>query len=247
MTVPHKSPPRRRKREASARDSYHHGDLRAALLTAAEADLAENGLGGFTLRGVARRAGVSHAAPAHHFRDTAELMTELAAIGFERLAEATRTFGRQVPLGTVEHLVAIGRGYATFATRNPHLLRLVFRYERFAGGSEHLRSAGQAAFAVPVEAVGALYGSADPMSDLVLAAQVIGVWSLVHGFSDLMVSGQLGRPTGATHEWLIDNLLPPIIRQFFEGSPPHATARSPSPSRRPQAPPPAPPTNRRRR
>ena len=63
---------------------YHHGALRAALLAAAEAELAETGIERFSLRSVAKRAGVSHAAPAHHFGDTGGLLTALAAEGFTR-------------------------------------------------------------------------------------------------------------------------------------------------------------------
>ena len=70
---------------------YHHGDLRNALVAAAEAELAEHGIEGFTLRGCAKRAGVSHAAPAHHFGDAAGLLTAVAAAGFERFL----TFQRQ--------------------------------------------------------------------------------------------------------------------------------------------------------
>ena len=68
-------------RRRTGRDGYHHGDLRAALIAAAEEELAENGVDGFTLRGCARRAGVSHAAPAHHFKDVRALFTALATVG----------------------------------------------------------------------------------------------------------------------------------------------------------------------
>ena len=64
--------------------AYHHGDLRKALLVAAEAELVEKGLEGFTLRCCAKRAGVSHAAPAHHFKDANALLTALATEGYER-------------------------------------------------------------------------------------------------------------------------------------------------------------------
>src|SRR5688572_25193146 len=77
------------------RDGYHHGDLRAALISAAEEELVEKGVDGFTLRGCARRAGVSHAAPAHHFKDVRALFTALATIGLRRLAETTERFGRE--------------------------------------------------------------------------------------------------------------------------------------------------------
>ncbi|NBO21074.1 MAG: TetR/AcrR family transcriptional regulator, partial [Rhodobacteraceae bacterium] len=64
---------------------YHHGDLATALIAAAHQELSEQGAAGFSLRRVARRAGVSHAAPAHHFGDAAGLLAALAAQGFRRL------------------------------------------------------------------------------------------------------------------------------------------------------------------
>ena len=62
----------------ASKDRYHHGDLKMALLRAAEAELAENGIESFSLRAVAKRAGVSHGAPAHHFKDAKGLLTALA-------------------------------------------------------------------------------------------------------------------------------------------------------------------------
>lgn len=213
------SRPARGKRASRQRlqHPYHHGDLRAALLEAGEKELADNGVEGFTLRGAARRAGVSHAAPAHHFKDVSELLTELAAVGFERFAEFLLRFGESAPKGTIDYIVAIGRGYATFALRNPHFLRLIFRVAGIRDNARY-NAAGEAAFRIPVEAVGAYYGSADPMADPALTATVIGLWSTVHGFSDLMLAGQLhkGGPH-VTEETLINDLLPAIIRQFFAG------------------------------
>ncbi|MDP1883319.1 MAG: TetR family transcriptional regulator, partial [Bradyrhizobium sp.] len=89
--APHKAAPARavRKRTMPAASGseaapYHHGALRDALLTAAETVLERDGLGGLTLRAVAREAGVSHAAPTHHFGDLTGLVSELAAIGFQQ-------------------------------------------------------------------------------------------------------------------------------------------------------------------
>jgi AcrR family transcriptional regulator len=198
----------------AAGGGYHHGDLHAALIAAGEAELAENGIEGFTLRGCARRAGVSHAAPAHHFKDVTALLTEIAAIGFERLAETTERFAAKAARGSLEHIVESARGYATFAAENPQHFRLIFRVERLDRSSTRFQAAGRRAFAVPVEAVGAFYGVADPMSDPAMTARVIGLWSTVHGFSDLMLMGQLNR-TGVTERMLIDGLLPEIIRKNF--------------------------------
>jgi AcrR family transcriptional regulator len=197
------------------RDGYHHGDLRAALIAAAEEELAENGVDGFTLRGCARRAGVSHAAPAHHFKDVRALFTTLATIGLRRLADTTEAFGREAPAGTLEHFTAIGRGYVTFAIENPAYFRLIFRSALLDTDNPDLIAAGKAAFGVPVAAVGAYCGSADPMADPALVPLVIGLWSIVHGFSELFLSGQLTRRgAGPDRTMLVEQLLPTIISRF---------------------------------
>ena len=196
-------------RRSAGHDGYHHGDLRAALIAAAEEELAEKGVDGFTLRGCARRAGVSHAAPAHHFKDVRALFTALATIGLRRLADTTEAFGREAPAGTLEHFTAIGRGYVTFAIENPAYFRLIFRSDSLDSDNPELIAAGKAAFGVPVAAVGAYFGSADPMADPELVPLVIGLWSIVHGFSELLLSGQLTRRgAGADRKMLVDRLAP---------------------------------------
>src|SRR5947207_13010795 len=74
----------------AANQSYHHGDLHDALLKAAETVLERDGVQGLTLRAAAREAGVSHAAPTHHFGDMTGLLSALAAVGFRRFAAALR-------------------------------------------------------------------------------------------------------------------------------------------------------------
>src|SRR5579875_3424668 len=109
---------------------YHHGDLRNALLAAAEAILEREGLNGLTLRAVARAGGVSHAAPAHHFGDLTGLLSELAAAGFRRLAER---FDAAMAASGAEpdaRLAAMGRAYVAFARAHPGLFTLMFRSER---------------------------------------------------------------------------------------------------------------------
>src|ERR1700710_1921232 len=82
-----------RKRKSAEASPYHHGDLHEALLKAAERVLERDGLAGLTLRAVAREAGVSHAAPTHHFSDLTGLVSELAAIGFRRFGMAMAAAG----------------------------------------------------------------------------------------------------------------------------------------------------------
>ncbi len=203
----------RPRRRAPARRSYHHGDLRAALLAAAERELAANGVEGFTLRGCARRAGVSHAAPAHHFPDVRALLTEMAIIGFERLAASMALHARGLPPGSLDHILAIGNGYVAFAVDNPHLFRLIFRSALLDADERRFKAAGAAAFSVPVRAIGALYGSDDPMADPSLATRVIAMWSIVHGFSELMLAGQFAR--GAGRSMPIAELLATVIGEGF--------------------------------
>lgn len=203
---------------AAVRGGYHHGDLRAALIAAGEAELTENGPDGFTLRGCARRAGVSHAAPAHHFKDVRALLTVLATIGFQRLADTTEAFGRTAPLGTLEHFVAIGRGYVAFAIDNPAYFGLIFRKDSVVPDDPGYVTAADAAFAVPVAAVGAYFGSADPMADPKLAALVVGLWSTVHGFASLLLSGHLAKGAPElTAAALVERLLPAVVTRYVAG------------------------------
>lgn len=118
--------------------SYHHGDLRRALLDAAEVELIEKGMDKFSLRGIAKRAGVSHAAPAHHFGDMDGLLTALTSISFRRFFEAMRNASEHVSKNTpancdadpCEKLVAIGLAYIHYAEQNPQMFDLQFTSTR---------------------------------------------------------------------------------------------------------------------
>ncbi|MCU0912422.1 MAG: TetR/AcrR family transcriptional regulator, partial [Rhodobacteraceae bacterium] len=97
---------------------YHHGDLRAALLAAAEAELEARGIEAFSLRSVAKRAGVSHAAPAHHFGDAGGLLTALAAQGFRRFVANQAAHEDRAGADPAARLVESGLGYIAFAGAN---------------------------------------------------------------------------------------------------------------------------------
>jgi AcrR family transcriptional regulator len=209
--VQSKRSPGQRRRRAVVRASYHHGDLRAALLAAAERELAEKGVEGFTLRGCARRAGVTHAAPAHHFKDVRALLTEMATIGFIRLPASMRARARNCPPGSSQHIVAIAKGYVAFAADSPHFFHLIFRIGLLDADDARYKTAGADAFMFPVRAVGALYGCDDPMTDPTLAARVMALWSIVHGFSELMLAGQFQRASGGDRMALVDDLLPRVV------------------------------------
>lgn len=178
--------------------SYHHGDLRRALLDAALEAIETNGLDGLSLRGIARRAGVSHAAPYHHFRDREALIAAVAEEGFgvlrdamlERMAEAT---------GPRRRLQEAGVGYVFFALRQPAHFQVMFGPE-LADRSEHrfLQEAAEAAFGVLQEAI-AECGAAGLLSARDPRLLALTAWSLVHGLAMLRLGGHLP-PDGAKED-----------------------------------------------
>ena len=109
--------------------AYHHGNLRRALLDAALQLVAERGIPDFTLREVARQAGVSHNAPYHHFADKAELVSALTIEGFQTLERAVRSTYEQTAGTPLERTLAISGAYLNFALENPAVFSLMFRPE----------------------------------------------------------------------------------------------------------------------
>lgn len=170
---------------------YHHGDLRQALLRAAEEELAEKGVEGFSLRGCAKRAGVSHAAPAHHFTDVTGLLSALAADGFERfLATTNERLEAAWDRPPHERLVAMGLGYIDFARANPALFRLMFSSNKADFQNEVLQKSAAAAFQQLVSGVGDSTGI-DPHGSHEGQIQVAATWAIVHGLAHLLLSGQM--------------------------------------------------------
>jgi len=160
---------------------YHHGDLRSALLAAGEAELAERGIEGFSLRSVAKRAGVSHAAPAHHFGDSVGLLTALATEGFLRFQAAmdTREAGADNPR---ERALRAGLGYLDFATARPALFRLIFSSAKPDVANPTLYAAAEQAYQHLIGLVKAMGGD---------EADIIGLWAVSHGIADLALGGKL--------------------------------------------------------
>nr|WP_321986880.1 TetR-like C-terminal domain-containing protein [uncultured Lichenicoccus sp.] len=192
--------------------SYHHGSLRAALLQASETILDRDGIAALTLRAAAREAGVSHAAPTHHFGDLGGLLTALAAAGFERFRGAM-----QAELGSAgpeqgARLLALGRGYVGFARACPGLFQLMFRSERLDWSSEALSKAADAAFAMLTQD-----GQAGHPPDMVIA---MTRWSLVHGLATLLIDGRLEatmqKGPGRSLETLIEGVLSRFVQGEFQ-------------------------------
>ncbi len=178
--------------KTSQRETYHHGDLRPALIQGAQELLVEEGLESFSLRAVARRAGVSPAAPAYHFGDAAGLLTEVALRGFEEL---TRCMAQGVALGgqaPAERLHALGRAYIRFAFTNPALFHLMFRKDKLRI-TDALKASAIDAFAQLQAAVCEAGGVDEQRIDADLLASMLAAWSMVHGFAHLALDGQFER------------------------------------------------------
>ncbi|MFF2551651.1 TetR/AcrR family transcriptional regulator [Nocardia sp. NPDC058058] len=163
-----------------AKTSYHHGDLRATLLAAASDQIAADGVDAISLRSLARRAEVSHAAPAHHFGDRAGLLTALAIEGFELLtAELNAADG---------DFRAAAIAYVRFALRHPGHFDVMYRRDLLHTDDARLVQARNRSGAAL--RAGAAANQPDPGEQPQLATQ-LAAWSMVHGFAVLWREGAL--------------------------------------------------------
>lgn len=175
---------------AKAEKPYHHGELREALVAAGRKLLEEKGLRGFTLRECARRAQVSHAAPAHHFASIDDLLAEIATRGYHDLTMAMTAEARRSGGGdAAARLVGQGVGYMAFAAANPVLFQLMFSREANHFETQALAAAAKSAYHLHREAVEAVIPQA---SGDVKERMVDFAWAAVHGFITLVLEGQLG-------------------------------------------------------
>ncbi|MFF1833824.1 TetR/AcrR family transcriptional regulator [Streptomyces sp. NPDC058231] len=168
----------------SSERTYHHGDLRRAVLTAALDVIRTEGPDALSLRDLARRAGVSHAAPAHHFGDRTGLLTAIAAEGYGLFADA---------LTDAPDLRERGVRYVRFATDHPAHFQVMFRPELHRADDPEL-------LAAKARAARALSAGVDALpapgrgTDSRLAG--VAAWSLAHGYATLLLSGNLTGPLG---------------------------------------------------
>lgn len=165
---------------------YHHGDLRPALLHAAVEAIGQDGPAAMSLREVARRAGVSHAAAAYHFGDKAGLLTAIAVQGYRMLTEelhdarvARRSF------------LEVGVAYVRFAVSHRAHFEVMYRPELYRPDDPEVREARAAAAVL-------LYGTTSPTAGQLAAGAA--AWSLVHGLATLWLNGNLPSQLGSDPE-----------------------------------------------
>ncbi|MBY8339338.1 TetR/AcrR family transcriptional regulator [Streptomyces sp. KC 17012] len=170
--------------------SYHHGDLRAALLTRAEETLREKGPGALSLRELARDLGVSHAAPSRHFKDKQALLDALALSGFDRMSAVLGASLDGVPEKLPEQVEAVVRAYVGFARDNAALLDLMYSVKHDPEASDALLEATQrwSDLVLRLVAEGQARGEVREGS---LEHTALPVFATLHGYADLAVSGML--------------------------------------------------------
>ncbi len=169
--------------------SYHHGDLRNALINAGLEILAQEGINALSLRKVARRAGVSHAAPYRHFADKEALIAAIAEEGYQKLAQQMEQAAAQFPDKPHTQFLETGWAYVQFALENPDHLRVMF-----GGFSENCALDTGSSFDLLVNAIQADQeaGSIAPGDPLQLA---LAVWSMVHGLAILLIENKVSPVT----------------------------------------------------
>ncbi len=166
------------------RGGYHHGNLRRALLDGALSAISEHGPAAMSLRDVARRAGVSHAAPAHHFGDKAGVLTAIATEGFELLTAATHAATEQTG-----SLIEGGIAYIHFALEHPAHYEVMFRPDLYHRHDSALIKARDAGTNVLANAVRRSLGPDASEQDVLDG--VIASWSFAHGFANLWAGGNV--------------------------------------------------------
>jgi AcrR family transcriptional regulator len=178
---------------------YHHGDLKNALIAAGIAVLAEEGVHGLSLRKVAQRAGVSHAAPYAHYADKQALIAAISTEGYRRLYETLRAVGERHAGDPLRQLFASAWAYVQFAQRDPAHFKITFSG---VVEKEHAYPAfvemSRKSFDLVVQMVAACQaqGILKPGEPDLVA---VSVWGLVHGVVSLLLEGQISHTVRDRH------------------------------------------------
>ncbi len=200
--------------ERSPQGRYHHGDLRRALLDAA-LEILENG-GDLSLRAVARRVGVSHAAPYHHFSDRRALVAALAEEALNDFRRALLRAGLRA-VDAQERMLEVGVAYVRFALANPSRFRLMFSAE-LSDRTElpTLQEAFDSAYAVLVRGVQGMLG--EGVAEEQVRIQATFSWSLVHGLANLLLDRQVAVEADTPEAQ--EDLVRSVLRRSMHPAPP---------------------------
>ncbi|MEZ5651255.1 MAG: TetR/AcrR family transcriptional regulator [Burkholderiaceae bacterium] len=187
--------------------SHHHGNLRAALIQAGIDLIAEGGAEALSIRQAAARAGVSHAAPAHHFPSLAHLRGAIVTEGFRRFTQAMEDEIARSPDTPHGHLVGAGRGYQRFAREHPGLFMMMFG-SHWADDSAIDTELEQAS----AESYGVLRRVCAPIAPGPAGSDgnELFIWALAHGLASLTAVGQGTDLVPGTDEERFEAVLPAL-------------------------------------
>jgi len=200
---------------------YHHGDLRRALLDAALQLVEERGIPDFTLREVARKAGVSHNAPYNHFADKAEIVAALTIEGFQKLELAMRLAYEQTAGTPVERTLAISNVYLRFALENPAAFSLMFRPELRQSShdgrecDEAVKSAADAAVQVLLDGISASQQAGEFRAELSMDMLALALSSTMHGLTVMLLDGLLVEKKALSEE--AEQLMTQVMHAVAQG------------------------------
>ena len=195
-----------------ARGTYHHGDLRSALIGAAEEILAQKGAEGLTLRECARRVGVSASAPAHHFGNMTGLLAAIATLGFDDLSAAMERQAAASDGTPAGRLRAMAQAYVDFARQRPGRFRVTFGSALSLSKTKEpaLQAAAARAFGILRSEIGG-----GPASETDGLARTVLAWSSVHGLATLLLDGRLDfLAEGGDGSARVDPLISAALREF---------------------------------
>jgi AcrR family transcriptional regulator len=188
---------------------YHHGDLRRALLNAALEESAASGPQNLSFRELARKLGVTTAAPYHHFRDKTELLLLLATEGFTRLLERSLAAAqtKRTPAGKIE---ALTRAYLEFGRRERGYYQIMFFHEVSAQCNvPELDQAAEQCFHLVCDAI---TRSNPRLGPTAVTQRAISVWSFLHGLLELSISGTLAHKLRPKSE---DKIAIEVVRRII--------------------------------
>lgn len=206
---------------------YHHGDLKASLIEAANIILLRDGADALSLRAIAAEVGVSHMAPYAHFKNKKELIKSIAEAGFVQMADTMEVVAielkRKKTLSPGELVLAYGASYLEFATANPQLYRLMLGQVETRG-----RKTKKDEVEVSADKVGSKNSVSSPFiesskkpfillreafalrgdNDDKVKAQALGAWSMVHGMAALIIEGHIQIPKGVSFKHFLAAAIP---------------------------------------
>jgi AcrR family transcriptional regulator len=205
----------------AAKEKYHHGDLRAALLEAALAVLSEIGPQGLSIREVARRAGVSHAAPYRHFADRDELILAVVEQGFELMQQTMQAEKAAAPNDPLNQFAASGLAYVSFALAHPAHYRVMFSGDLLSStGDLSLQHTSREALQEMVANIAQCQRLGVVRTGNAVT-QALTILSTIHGFVSLVNDNRIGHLVDKPYS--LASIRDAVLTSIFEGLAPSPT------------------------